>query len=319
MVAAALLILGAVQPAAATDISDEDFQEIRRGLSDGERSLREAAMRKLIFARHRNRLSLLTSLLSSPYADIRTASVRVLVRLNVTDSFATIGSLLESDPVESVRVAAAYALGLTRNVSVVPQLLKALSQKSIKVRRAVVAALTSIPDPRAEKSVIAALKDSPASIRPHLLRALGRMGSRTTAVHIVPHLNDPSAQTRAAAVLALSKLRAKQVLPSILALLADKHDAVRDAVLTACQRFRDKRATLDVVKLLHDANPRFRLQAIQTLIILHDRRAVPYVIRAMSREDGKQNRSLEAALQALTGQRLGPLPGPWTTWWQKNQ
>lgn len=92
------------------------------------------------------------------------------------------------------------------------------------------------------------------------------------------------------------------------------------AALDALVELQD-RECLNVVreKLLHHQNWEVQTAAALVLTRIPDRESIPALIELLATADGRLKEDVHIALQALTGQKIGPNATLWKQWWFKAQ
>jgi HEAT repeat protein len=236
------------------------------------------------------RLDLLEEGLKSQHETVRRAAAQALGRLGDARAVEPlIQALVDVD--EKVREAAAQALGRLGEISLEP-LIQALVDVDADVRRAAAQALGQLGDARAVEPLIQALEDMDADVRRAAAQALGRLGDARAVEPLIQALKDGTWRIRRAAAQALGRLGdARAVKPLIQAL---EDEDVREAAAQALGQLGDARAVEPLIQALVDMHEDVRWAAAQALGRLGDARAVEPLIQALVDEDVRW-----AAAQAL--------------------
>ena len=127
-----------------------------------------------------------------------------------------------SYPKDTVRVAAASALGTLGAPEAVAPLIAALGDAAGSVRAAAAGALGALRDPRAIEPLITALKDSSEPGRTTVVSALGQIGAPALPA-LIATLGGPSVEVRAPAARALAAIGSQEAVESLVAALADPY------------------------------------------------------------------------------------------------
>jgi HEAT repeat protein len=179
---------------------------------------------------------------------------------------------------DSVREAAAKALGRIGDAAAVPGLLAALGDADADVRRAAAKALGEIGDAAAVPGLLAALRDADWRVRWAAAKALGEIGAPAVP-GLLAALRDESWQVCEAAAEALGEIGAP-VVPGLLAALRDADWRVRRAAAWAL-RIGDAAAVPGLLAALRDAYWRVREAAAKALGEIGDAAAVPGLLAAL--------------------------------------
>jgi TonB family protein len=154
-------------------------------------------------------------------------------------------ALLDRD--ETVREAAAFALGQITDPRAVPALTKALADKDSEVRAAAVFSLGMIGERKSATTISNMLDDGSAMVRAGAVTALGLMEDDAAVDELVDALNDVSFDVRYDTVWALGQIGAEDAIDhlqaamvNIDALTQDQHmrEEFRLAVQTAIEKIR---------------------------------------------------------------------------------
>lgn len=208
--------------------------------------------------------------------DVRAAAARAACQFADPRTFEAIGDILLDDPQIEVRQAAAEALGETHRSeaipyllqalhdpfwwyereqavnplldaitkmgpAVVPELIEALGDNEVTVRRLAAQLLARIPDERAIEALTDSLYDTHYEVCRASAEALASIGAPALPV-LLEALRHPEAWIRQQSVIGLTKLPDPQVLPALLDLLNDESREVRKQVVQSLGQLRDARA-----------------------------------------------------------------------------
>ncbi len=124
---------------------------------------------------------------------------------------------------------------------------------------------------------------------------------------------------RAAAIEVLGDQRTAGTVGALQTAARDPDARVRAAALTALGRRDDEDHDLVLAEGLLDADWRVRSAAIWGLVDGGRLSAVPLLTNRMRHEGGRLIDDLTAALTDLTGERFGPSPLRYETWWREQQ
>lgn len=96
--------------------------------------------------------------------------------------------------------------------------------------------------------------------------------------------------------------------------------AVRVQLIEALRMRRDKRAEVQqaLYRILENDPWPVVSAAVEFLSDIADPAAVPHLIRALGRFDGRLRAEIHGLLVRLTGVRRSPDPGAWRTWWEQH-
>jgi len=194
---------------------------------------------------------------------------------------------------DSVREAAAAALGRIGDAAAVPGLLAALRDESRQVREAAAEALGEIGAP-AVPGLLAALRDADWRVRRAAAAALGEIGDAAAVPGLLAALRDESWQVREAAAAALGEIGAPAV-PGLLAALGDESWQVREAAAAALGEIGAP-AVPGLLAALGDANANVRQAAAEALGQIGDATAVPGLLHALRDAEARVRRAAAAAL-----------------------
>jgi len=113
--------------------------------------------------------------------------IRLLGFAGTAEAVEVLTGLLDS-PDASVRSAAAFSLGNARDKTAVPRLIKLLGDKDVKAANQAAVALGRIGDPRGYEPVLGRLKAKDPLVRLSAIRALGLLADKRAVVQLEEHL-----------------------------------------------------------------------------------------------------------------------------------
>jgi putative heme-binding domain-containing protein len=142
------------------------------------------------------------------------------------------------------------------------------------------------------------LEDGP--VLADLLRRIGKYPKRKPAAVLLGKLTSSEAEVRAAAIETLGELRAEEAREAVVQLLRDTDGRVRRAAAGAAGKLAARQAIESLLKLATDTDPAVRRACFDSLHLLRELRLVPLAVAAL------EDRQLE--LKAL--ECLAELGGP---------
>ncbi len=188
----------------------------------------------------------LLSDLKSPEAAKRREAANELCYLRAKDAVPPLSlALLDRD--ETVREAAAFALGQITDPRAVPALTKALADKDSEVRATAVFALGMIGERKSALTIAGMLDDGSAIVRSAAVTALGLMEDDAAVDELVDALNDVSFDVRYDTVWALGQIGAEDAIDHLQAAMVNIDAFTQDqqlreqfrlAVQTAIEKIR---------------------------------------------------------------------------------
>jgi HEAT repeat protein len=195
---------------------------------------------------------------------------------------------------DSVREAAAAALGRIGDAAAVPGLLAALRDADWRVCRAAAWALGEIGAP-AVPGLLAALRDESWQVREAAAEALGEIGAPVVP-GLLAALGDTNADVREAAAAALGKIGDAAAVPGLLAALGDADADVREAAAWALRKIGDAAAVPGLLAVLRDADADVREAAAKASGWIGDAAAVPGLLAALRDADADVRKEAARAL-----------------------
>lgn len=140
-------------------------------------------------------------------AKLRFAVVTNLGRSGAVEAVPVVSQLMLSDPEETVRCAAAKALGQCGDGAALPALRTALDDQSERVQLWAIRSLGQLHDRESVERLIDRLDNPDWGFRAYAAGALGEIGDQRAIPALVPMLEDSSSTVRTAVEQALDKLR----------------------------------------------------------------------------------------------------------------
>ncbi len=195
---------------------------------------------------------------------------------------------------DSVRSAAAAALGQIGDAAAVSGLLRALGDAKWEVREVAAAALGEIGD-AAVDALLTALGDAECDVRGTVARALGRIGGKAAVDALLTALGDAKWGVRAAAAKALGQIGDAAAVPGLLWASGDADKGVRQIVAWALEQIGAP-AVPGLREALRDADKWVREAAVEALGRIGDNAAVPGLLHALGDADAEVRRAAEEAL-----------------------
>lgn len=230
--------------------------------------------------------------------------------------------LLQTNPDNRLRFAAAGALGQIGDSRAFEALLRAFSSDNYEpVRGAAAEALGSLNDARAVDPLVQALSQNDYWVRDGAIRALGNMRV-TTAVEpltrIVADVRSPC-NLAGEAARALGKIGDARAVGRLIAALRDqercKEYHVRVAFIEALGHLNDSQAFESLVQALKkEEDPGPRGAAAAALGKLKDDRAIVSLIEAILDKESYVQQQAAGALTQLTGEKFGIDYEKWRHW-----
>ncbi len=188
-----------------------------------------------LLAGERTRTHDLIDQLGSSKHTERMAAEKELLALGAR-AHALLKRALARHPAGNVRARCAAILGRSRETALTPDLLNALADKELLVRRAAVEALGLIGGKEASKALLKCLTDKDALIRADAVLAIGRQGKKSAVKPLIRSLGDDEAHVRAAAAFALGAFDDPRVIAALIEGLDDEDENVRAKSLLSLKR-----------------------------------------------------------------------------------
>ena len=217
---------------------------------------------------------------------VRAAAVQSLGQPDDTAAAETLARVLRSDPNETVRVAAAEALGRMEARSAVPALGAALGDQSVAVRRTSAWALGQIEDKSSVEALVRALGDHDAQVRETATWALGQIEDAGSVAALAERLgHDGQVEVRRRAAWALGQIEDKSAVPPLgTALRGDRDPEVRRTAAWALGQIEDTASVEALAGGLSDADEQVRTVSAWALGQVAPRRAPDALLRAVGHD-----------------------------------
>ncbi|MBI4835064.1 MAG: HEAT repeat domain-containing protein [Planctomycetes bacterium] len=192
------------------------------------------------------------------------------------------GILTDTKKTLQERAYAALALGRIKEPEVLPELRKALSDKTGAIRASVAIALGLLKTPDAKKDILNLLQsDKDSSVLEFASIALAQLGDKTAYDPLVQLISSKKTDymVKGFCIIALGIIGDEKSAAKLRELLADKKERlVRPAVIVALGILKDKKSVqplINTVKNEQYADPVSFIYAIQALGMIGDEQAVP--------------------------------------------
>jgi HEAT repeat protein/beta-lactamase regulating signal transducer with metallopeptidase domain len=219
----------------------------------------------------------------------------------------TLASALKDDD-EGVRLAAIQALQSREERSIVPDLIPLLSDPSLEVRRAVVEALSGMPDPRAIAALLQALRsDADAGVRELAAQALGNIDDERAVSGLTAALKQERIPAvRRKIVWALGEIQSSAAMQALGDALRDDDAEVREHAAWGLGEIRAKNAVPLLIPLLRDSNAKVRRNVAGALGELKSMDALDALVAAIADSDAEVRQHVVSALGSLESARTVP-------------
>ncbi len=200
-----------VRQTACQELAESDTPEVLNALKtacvDPAAKVRQAAIQAIAKIDNKDRKTALKEALQNPNGDVQENAVKSLVKLEVNEAYPEIAEILQNKKVDqSVRVAAAKALGEIKFDAAVESLIPSLKDEFPKVRKAAAEALGKIGDSRAVEHLIGALQDQDIDVRSEAAKALGELKAPESIEPLIEALKDKNYLVSSNASSALKKI-----------------------------------------------------------------------------------------------------------------
>lgn len=210
--------------------------------------------------------------------------------------------LMLNDPESIVRAAAGRALGRLGVREAVPDLVRALRDKSADVRVVAAAALWRLPDAAAVSALLERCSDTEAAVREWSALALGVIGDRHAAPQLITMLSDSERSVRLAAVRGLGRIGAPEALKPLIGYLATgaHDDEEKEEVVNSLASIKGPDKVNALVQLLNgaEADQAQKIRIIVALGQVGDALVIPRLRRHTQDDEPAAVRSV--ALEAIT-------------------
>jgi HEAT repeat protein len=146
---------------------------------------------------------------------LRTAVVIALRRAGLVQAVPAVSDLLLTDPADSVRRAAANALGEFGDPAASPALRRALDDESTTVQLWVIKSIGRLRDRESVERLTGFLDSPNWGYRSYAAQALGDIGDQRATEPLLAHLDDPKGAVQIAICLALCRLGDSRAIPAL--------------------------------------------------------------------------------------------------------
>jgi HEAT repeat protein len=229
-------------------------------------------------------------LIDDPEPDVRNAAIIALVKNDRRECADRIADHL-GDLSASVRIQAAWAIGVFRLAGRADAVAKLLEARELDVVIAALIALVRLDAADAVPSIRALLKSDDSMRRARAAWALGWLRSVESARDLVALLDDPNKGVRGDAAEALGRLGLREHASAIALLLDDESDWVREGAIEALGRLGEMDALLPE---LRRRSARFREAAVNAIAPLDPARCADRLVELL-----KDKHVAEAAAAAI--------------------
>ncbi len=178
------------------------------------------------------------------------------------------------------------------------------------------------------KTLVVQLTIEPkAQIRIECIKALAALNMKEGVRVIERALTEQSVSVRLAAVRGLYSLAGAESAPALVRMLSDVDADVRRRTATCICWLGQEDLAIELVPLLDDTNISVRRAAVEAMSNLRSRKVIPSLIRHLNDPDRRICRAINAALEAITGKKMGRmisideqsfrrLVARWQQWWK---
>ncbi|MDP2279276.1 MAG: HEAT repeat domain-containing protein, partial [Nitrospirota bacterium] len=176
------------------------------------------------------------------------------------------------------------------------ELIKMIGDRNPVLRKNTVLLLGEIGAVAAVPAIGFALKDDNIKVRHAVVKALSMIRTDESIKYLTLALTDENADIRVSAALSLGLIKGKGVSESLLILLTDPDDAVRAAAVKALGELGDKTTVRQLIKLLSDPNGFVVTTAIESLSRIGGETARGALVEMLSSHDKEIRRTAIKAL-----------------------
>lgn len=170
----------------------------------------------------------LIEMLNSDSVPLRQAAVEALGKLADERCVQPLSDLLIDDPVASIRVKAAEALGFLKYIEAEDVLVEALGDSSAEVRRGALIALDSFWDSRLDSIFVKMSEDANDNVRYTAVQILRRSKIQGTLTRFIELLSDNVPDIRQEAAYALGEIGDKKAVDPLVKMLVKYYDDEAD-------------------------------------------------------------------------------------------
>lgn len=238
--------------------------------------------------------------LQSPDEDVR---LQTLLDLDPPSSSEEIGALVNMLSDKSWRVRKAVVRVLTQtNVSiVVPLLIQSLSVgnpgiQNVRFHNSAIECLTVIGSP-AIPALTLALKDEEKNVRIAAANVLGAIRHHDACDALIATLDDQNVNVRYAVVEALSKIPSQKSVIPLTQILEQDDEWLKLPTISALGHIGDYRATPYLIKIAEQ--PLYLQTVVEALGNIGDERGIPCIIRALNSSDKEVRKSAVLSMETM--------------------
>jgi len=184
---------------------------------------------------------------------------------------------------EAARLQKAHCLGYLRDEAAIPDLMKALEDKSPKVRLTAAQSLALLGCTDAVKKILQNPEFAGEMPRERVVEVLVQFGSEAVKP-VVEVLEDPqtSGKTLAIAVQTCGMLHAQTAVPRLVEILQHKSPQIRLNAVCALAAIGSPKAVTPIARLAEDPEPDVKSDVMFSLGILKATDQIPLVVRALN-------------------------------------
>lgn len=239
--------------------------------------------------------------LRSPDEEVRLRTVLNMQLPSLPEDIVRLSDML-SDKSWRVRKAVVRVLAQTDIKFVVPMLIKALSvgnigMQNVRFHNSAIECLTVIGPP-AIPALTVALQDEEKAVRLATANVLGAIHHRDACGALIQALQDPNVNVRYAAVEALSKIPSQQSVIPLTQILEQDEEWLKLPAISALGHIGDYRATSYLIKMAEQ--PLYLQTVVEALGNIGDEKGIPCIIQALSSNDEEIRKSAVMAMDKIS-------------------
>lgn len=314
-------------PADPPDSRAGDLARIKQTLADksyGNYWDRLTAINKLKAINSKEAAGMLVALFDDNEAPIRESALMALG--NFTDQEALdylLTSALVNSRSKQQRFYTAWALGMIKDESILPHLLKSLNNETVEeVTARIIESVNNFPNnSQIEDILIKKLSDNSLLVRVAAIGSLGKMGSTKSYISILKRAYDSNPIIKTAALEALAQIKPQESAGYLESALKDPLPEVRITALETLTKYKSDKALIlkSASGLLRDKNPAVRTTAVQSLRELREKDGLKALIERLPDASWRLRYDIITALKDLTGKEFGFDAKAWVNWYQANK
>ncbi|MBU2567706.1 MAG: HEAT repeat domain-containing protein [Elusimicrobia bacterium] len=277
----------------------DPFTQNINHLKDKDVNVRRQAVEALLTSRDNRAVPHLIVALKDTDAFVRSGSANALGLLRAKESVQELSRLVTEDTVPEVRQSAAVALSYIYDKSVVPALLKGLSDSNEGPKYACMQTLGILKSTEAVAPLIAFLSDTNKNTRLNAINALGTIGDRSASASIREGLKDPDLNIKMETIRVLAVLNDTEGIPSLKELLDDPDKQIKIRSANALSKLGDQSGLNLAIKLASDKDSSTRIIAIDTLGNIPTQQVLAVLKKAVTDTDRNVQQTARFALQKV--------------------